>query len=87
MVRKQGSRALGAFNRVPDPSMGAVAARLVAYMRNDTRRIVYFVPYPAHDRFCLPSRYRPLPVWFVPIMGGSILMMVEGNNLAYDGRG
>lgn len=87
-VRRRGSISLGAFRRVPDSAMGATAARLLIYLRQDTRRGVYlFFPILFMVFFAFQVRVIPLVIWIAPIMGAVIMTTAEANNLAYDGKG
>ncbi|NMN00095.1 ABC transporter permease [Bifidobacterium sp. DSM 109958] len=82
------ARGLGAFGRVPDSASGAIAARLLTYLRRDPRQALFFaMPLLMTVLMALQSRGIGEVVWMGPVMGGWFMFLAEGNGLAYDGRG
>lgn len=88
MEQKRSSNTLSAFRGVPDSPAGAIAARLLIYMRRDTRKVMFLIfPVLFMIVFAFEATSVPFIIWFAPLMGGVMMMAAEANALAYDGKG
>lgn len=81
-------KGIGAFAWMPDSVSGAISARLFTYMKRDPRQAPMFVmPLLFVVLFAMQSHGITAMVWQTMIWSAMFLMLVEGNGLAYDGRG
>lgn len=81
-------RGLGAFDRCPDTVSGAISARILTYLRRDSRLILYYImPVVFLAVFALIGGQEASMVWAAPFMGFLMLTMLEDNALSYDGPG
>ena len=81
---------LGAFRRTHDSVSGAVAARLMSYLRRDPRQALLFAMpliLVALMAFQAHAIGDPVIVWIGLMMGGWFMFIAEGNGMAYDGCG
>ena len=82
---------LGDFARMPDSPSGAVSARLFAYLKRDPRQApLLVIPAVMVAVFAIQWYGAGLPsimVWQSLVWMGLLMMITEGNGLAYDGGG
>lgn len=81
-------KGVGAFAWMPDSVSGAISARLLTYMKCDPRQAPMFaMPLLFVVLFAMQSHGITAMVWQTMIWSAMFLVLVEGNGLAYDGRG
>lgn len=81
---------LGAFAHMPEGASGAVSARLVTYLKRDPRQALLFVmPLIMVIAFAIQAHGQGITLiaWQSLVWMGLLMMMTEGNGIAYDGTG
>ncbi|RSX51784.1 ABC transporter permease [Bifidobacterium goeldii] len=88
------AKGIGAFGWMPDSVSGALSARLFTYLKRDPRQMMLFImPVLFVVVFSFQANGLGMQdggaamVWQSLIWGGWLMPMLEGNGLAYDGRG
>lgn len=81
-------KGIGALSWVPDSRAGAIAARLVTYLKRDPRQgALLLMPIIFVILFALQSKGVSAVAWQSLIWSGWFLNVSVSNGLAYDGRG
>ena len=81
-------KGIGAFAWMPDSPSGAISARLLTLLRRDPRlSMIAVMPLIFVVLFAIQSHGITAMIWQSFTWMGLIMMMCEGNGLAYDGGG